>query len=257
MLSCFERKGKEEVGYNLLWGGGGEKKKSVNFEYGVPLKWWVSRDCRGLVVLLWMQPMNKELGPNVLWAADRYPTERAQVWAQGRFVSFIINCGLRWMKEERPERWREGLRRCGRGGWRQMKAKLEGRLLRGLGSRSSRESMMVWVDKKESRSGRKTEKRESWIKEIKTHSGMDGKVRDEKGAEMTAGEKANGRWRMLGGEKVTPGGGYFLSKSTWGNQYTQSHTRWLDLTSCRWLWWCLQLWFAYVLSLLWLQEQNN
>lgn len=48
-----------------------------------------------------------------------------------------------------------------RGGWRQMKAELEGRLLRGLGSRSSRESMMAWVDKKESRSGRKTEKRES------------------------------------------------------------------------------------------------
>lgn len=25
--------------------------------------------------LVWMQPMNKELGPNFLWVADRYPTE--------------------------------------------------------------------------------------------------------------------------------------------------------------------------------------
>lgn len=61
----------------------------------------------GLSRFVWVQPVNKELGPNFLCVADRYPTEVPRSEPKGLFISFIINCGLKWMKAKTPERWRQ------------------------------------------------------------------------------------------------------------------------------------------------------
>lgn len=58
----------EEIGEKLL------VEKKITLKQGVKRLMGLQSH-RGVEGLVLMQPMNKELGPNVQWAAERYPTE--------------------------------------------------------------------------------------------------------------------------------------------------------------------------------------